>query len=177
MNPLRTAAATGVVPGTPEEVWALAGDPSRFVSWAALTREVLRYDEPLGIGGSYVERNLVAGPFTAVNTFTVVEEDPPWRAVHRVTGARLASEMWFFVVLGPVDAGTQATIGLRYRAAFGRAGDRVVERHVAPRLRRGFGDTIANLALVAARDGLGRHSSPPAVAPIPGATATTTEGR
>lgn len=172
MNPLRTAAATGVVPGSPEEVWALAGDPSRFVSWAALTREVLRYDEPLEPGGSYVERNLVAGPFTTVNTFTVVEEDPPWRAVHRVSGARLADEMWFFVVLGPAGGGTQATIGLRYRAAFGRVGDRLTQRHVAPRLRRGFRDTVANLALVAERDGLGRDSSRAAGAPIPGATAT-----
>ncbi len=156
MNPLRTAAATGVAPGTPDELWALLADPSRFVSWAALTREVLDYDEPLGLGGRYVERNVVFGPFTAVNTFTVVEEVPPRRAVHRVTGARLASEMWFFVELGPAAAGTQVTIGLRYRAALGRAGDRFARAVVQPRLRRGFRETVENVATVARRDGLGR---------------------
>ncbi len=173
MNPLRTAAATAVAPGTPEEVWALVSDPSRFVSWAALTREVLDYDEPLGLGGRYVERNVVVGPFTAVNTFTVVEEVPPWRAVHRVTGARPAGEMWFFVVLGPVAAGTQVTVGLRYRAAFGAAGDRFARAVVHLRLRRGFRETVENVVAVARRDGLGRDLSPAARRPIRTSHATT----
>ncbi|MFN8175711.1 MAG: SRPBCC family protein [Solirubrobacteraceae bacterium] len=175
MNPLRTAAATAVAPGAPEEIWALVSDPARFVSWAALTREVVRWDEPLGLGGSYVERNIVAGPLTALNTFTVVEHDPPRRAVHRVTGSALASEMWFFVVLGPAGDGTQVTAGLRYRAAFGRAGDALVSALVAPRLRRGFRETVDNIALVARRDEIGRRSSAARSRPIPGPEATTTE--
>ena len=175
MNPLRTAAATAVAPGTPEEIWALVSDPSRFVSWAALTREVLRYDDPLGPGGSYSERNLIAGPLTAINTFTVVEEVPPLRAVHRVTGTALASEMWFFVVLGPVAAGTQVTVGLRYRAAFGGPGDRLALALVAPRLRRGFRRTADNIARVARRDGLGRASSRAGAPPIPEGRAAITE--
>ena len=57
----RVVAASAVCAGSAEQLWRLLSDPKRFVEWANATRAVLRSDDPLQIGGVYVERNRLLG--------------------------------------------------------------------------------------------------------------------
>ncbi len=159
MSAKRVVAASALAPGRPEDLWALLSDPRRFVEWADLTREVLRADEPLGLGGVYVERNRLLGPVSTTVTYTVVELDEPHRQVHRAEGPVLAASMAFFVELAPVAsppapglAATRVRVGLRYAPALGPLGvlpDALVLRRS---LQRDFERTARNVAALAARE-------------------------
>jgi uncharacterized protein YndB with AHSA1/START domain len=154
----RVVAAGGVCAGSPEQLWRLLSDPKRFAEWADATRAVLRSDDPLGVGGVYVERNRLLGPLSTTVTYTVEEADEPRWMLHRAEGFGLTSSMHFFVELTPVAepeapgvAATRVRLGLRYVPALGPLGD-VLTGVIRPQLQRGFERSVANVARIAARE-------------------------
>jgi hypothetical protein len=154
----RVVAASRVCPGSAGQLWGLLGDPKRFVEWADATRAVLRSDDPLGIGGVYVERNRLIGPLSTTVTYTVEEAEEPRWMLHRAAGSALTSSMHFFVELTPFSepdppgvAATRVRLGLRYVPALGPLGA-LLTGAIRPRLQQGFGRSTANVAAIAARE-------------------------
>jgi len=156
----RVVAASKVCAGSPEQLWRLLSDPKRFVEWADATRAVLRSDDPLPIGGVYVERNRLLGPLSTTVTYTVEEAEEPRRMLHRAEGSALTSSMHFFVELTPVAepdppglAATRVRLGLRYVPALGPLGA-LLTGVIRPQLQRGFDRSVANVAAITARERL-----------------------
>lgn len=156
----RIVAASAVCAGSAEQLWQLLSDPKRFVEWADATRAVLRSDDPLTIGGVYVERNRLLGPLSTTVTYTVEEAEEPRWMLHRAEGSGLTSSMHFFVELTPVSepeapgvAATRVRLGLRYVPALGPLGA-VLTGLIRPQLQRGFARSGANIAAIAARERL-----------------------
>jgi hypothetical protein len=119
----RTVSATATVPAAPDAVWALVSDPTRFVEWADRTIEVTRAeDNPLRLGSTYEERNVVLGPVKGVSRWTVVQHEAPRRQTHRGEGLPLAGPMDLFIDLQADGGATRLTIGLRYRPTLGSIG-------------------------------------------------------
>ncbi|MGW6423991.1 SRPBCC family protein [Nocardia sp. NPDC055053] len=52
-------------------VWEFTDDPRRNAHWCNNVREVTRVDSPFGIGRSFEEISVVAGPLTSVTTWTL----------------------------------------------------------------------------------------------------------
>lgn len=154
----RVVAASALCAGSPEQLWGFLSDPKRFVEWAAATRAVLRSDDPLGVGGVYVERNRLIGPLSTTVTYTVQEADEPRWMLHRAEGSALTRSMHFFVELKPVSepgagglGATRVRLGLRYVPALGSLGA-LLTGLIRPSLQQGFARSAANVAAIAARE-------------------------
>jgi carbon monoxide dehydrogenase subunit G len=119
----RTISATARIAAPPEAVWALLSDPTRFADWADRTLEVTNArDNPLSLGSTYEERNVVLGPIKGQSRWTVVQHEAPHRQTHRGEGLPLTAALDFFVELRPLDGSTQLILGLRYRPSLGSLG-------------------------------------------------------
>jgi carbon monoxide dehydrogenase subunit G len=149
----RSVSATATASAPPEAVWALLSDPTRFAEWADRTIEVTRaQDNPLRLGSTYEERNVVLGPVRGNSRWTVVQHEAPRRQTHRGEGLPLAGPLDLFIDLQPEGGGTRLTIGLRYRPTMGSIGsllDRLWgRRSVQASLER----SVQNLAALVATE-------------------------
>jgi hypothetical protein len=140
------------LPASPEAVWSLVSDPTRFPEWADRTLEVSSADNPLRLGSNYEERNKVMGSITGRSRWTVVEHESPRRQTHRGEGIAMAAALDFFVELRPVENATEVTLGLRYRPAFGAIGLLLNRIYFRRSLEQSFQRTAANLAELARRE-------------------------
>ncbi|MCB0972878.1 MAG: FAD-dependent oxidoreductase, partial [Acidimicrobiales bacterium] len=68
-----------VLPATPEEVWAIIDDTSRYAEWADSVIEVVEHHGSARVGETYVEKTTTVGPLTAQTTWTVRESGDHWR--------------------------------------------------------------------------------------------------
>jgi carbon monoxide dehydrogenase subunit G len=147
-----TVSANVTLPASPEAVWDLVSDPTRFAEWADRTLEVSSADNPLRLGSNYEERNKVMGSITGRSRWTVVEHEAPRRQTHRGEGIAMAAALDFFIELRPVENATEVTLGLRYRPALGAIGAALNRIYFRRSLEQSFKRSANNLAELAKRE-------------------------
>jgi uncharacterized protein YndB with AHSA1/START domain len=130
----------------PEEVWKVVSDTTRYAEWVEATTAVTRSDGPGVVGATYDEQNVVFGPVHGSSKWTVVEADPPRRAVHRGEGIFLAKDLHLTMELVPAGEGTEFTQTLRYRPAFGPIGALINALGARRSVERGQQQSMRNLA-------------------------------
>jgi carbon monoxide dehydrogenase subunit G len=70
-------AASRELDATPDELWNVIADTSRYADWVDGVLEVTSHHGPAVEGGQYSERNRMIGPVTARSTWTVVRQERP----------------------------------------------------------------------------------------------------
>ena len=105
------------IAATPERVWELVCDTSRYAEWVAATAAVSRTDGPASTGSTYDEVNPIVGPWSAKTRWTVIEFDPPHRQVHRSEDSPFASEWLVITEIAPSGDGSEVTSTLRAQPA------------------------------------------------------------
>ena len=103
MTQIEVTASTRIA-ATPERVWELVCDTSRYAEWVAATAAISRTDGPASKGSTYDEVNPIVGPWRANTRWTVIEFDPPHRQVHRSEDIPCASD-WLVTEIAPSGDG------------------------------------------------------------------------
>lgn len=142
--------ASAVMPATPERVWELVSDTSRYADWIAGTAEVTRTDGPAREGSTYDEVNPIIGPWRAKTRWTVIEFDPPRRQVHRSVDIPFASEFLVIIEIAPSGAGSEATFTLQAEPSLGVLGASILGA-LKSQTRKDNERTVRSLAELAAR--------------------------
>jgi uncharacterized protein YndB with AHSA1/START domain len=73
--------ASAIIPASPERVWEIACDTSRYPEWVENTLRMIRTDGPARAGATMEELTRIAGPWKSVTRWRVTEFDPPLRQV------------------------------------------------------------------------------------------------
>jgi uncharacterized protein YndB with AHSA1/START domain len=121
--------ASAVIPASPERVWQIAGDTSRYPEWVEGTLRMIHTSGPTRVGATYEELTRIAGPWKSVTRWRVTEWDPPRRQVHQGEGISTSKDTAVIIELSPAGQDTNFTLTVRYMPRFGPVGaliDRVV---------------------------------------------------
>jgi Polyketide cyclase / dehydrase and lipid transport len=78
--------ASAIIPASPERVWEIACDTSRYPEWVENTLRMIRTDGPARAGATMEELTRIAGPWKSVTRWRVTEFDPPRRQVQEGRG-------------------------------------------------------------------------------------------
>ncbi len=105
--------ASAIIPASPERVWAIACDTSRYPEWVENTLRVLRTDGPARPGATMEELTRIAGPWKSVTRWRVTEFDPPRRQVQQGEGVSTAKDMAVIIELSPARAARTADAARR----------------------------------------------------------------
>jgi carbon monoxide dehydrogenase subunit G len=144
-------AATAIIPTTPERLWQLICDTTRYAEWVEGTEAVARTDGPAIPDSTYVEVNPILGPWKATATWTVVESRPPYRQVHRSPDIPLSDEFLVIMEITPQGSASRLTHTLRATSSYGPLGAAffaVLRR----RTRRNNEQSVKNLGEIARRE-------------------------
>jgi carbon monoxide dehydrogenase subunit G len=144
-------AASAVIPTTPERLWQLLCDTSRYAEWVEGTAAVARTDGPATQHSTYVEVNPIVGPWRATATWTVVESDPPHRQVHRSRDIPLSSEFLVIMEISPEGSACRLTHTLRATSLYGPLGAAFFAL-LRGRTRRNNEQSVRNLSEIANRE-------------------------
>jgi uncharacterized protein YndB with AHSA1/START domain len=68
--------ASAIIPASPERVWQITCDTSRYPEWVENTLRMIRTDGPTRAGATYEELSRIAGPWKSVTRWRVTEFDP-----------------------------------------------------------------------------------------------------
>ena len=147
MPQIEVTASTRVA-ATPERVWGLVCDTSRYAEWVAATAAVSRTDGPASKGSTYDEVNPIVGPGRANTHWAVVEFDPPHRQVHRSEDVPFAGEWLVITEIAPSGDGSEVTSTLRAQPALGVLGASIL-RLLKSQTRKGNKRTVRTLAELA----------------------------
>jgi hypothetical protein len=132
-----------------DRLWEIIGATARYAEWVVNTLAVTRSDGPLAQPGvTYDEHNRIIGPWTARSTWRVISADAPRHTIHEATGIPLAVDLRLELTLTPDAGATHYRHVISYAPAFGPLG-RLIDRVVAPSLRRDGRRTVANLKALA----------------------------
>ncbi len=143
--------ATVPVAASPERVWELMCDTSRYAEWVEGTDEVTRTDGTARPGSTYDEVNPILGPWKAKTRWTVTEFQEPRRQVHRGDGLPLTGDFEVITEVTPVgDGASEFTISLRATSAGGPIGA-LFARAMAPQVERDNRRSAENFTRLAAR--------------------------
>jgi uncharacterized protein YndB with AHSA1/START domain len=126
LTQIEVTASTRIA-ATPERVWELVCDTSRYAEWVAATAAVSRTDGPAKNGSTYDEVNPIVGPWSAKTHWTVIEFDPPRRQVHRSEDIPFASEFLVITEIAPSGDGSEVTSTLRLRPSLGAFGASILK--------------------------------------------------
>jgi len=142
--------ASAVIPASPERVWEIACDSSRYPEWVENTLRMIHADRPTRAGATMEELTRIAGPWKSVTRWRVTEFDPPRRQVHEGEGVSTAKNMAVIIELSPAGQDTDFTLTVRYTPRFGPVGaliDRAVRgsitRSSQQRSARAFAALVA----------------------------------
>jgi carbon monoxide dehydrogenase subunit G len=144
-------AATSVIPTTPERLWQLICDTSRYAEWVEGTATVARTDGPALPNSTYVEVNPILGPWKAKATWTVVESQPPYRQVHSSPDIPLSNEFLVIMEITPEGSGSRLTHTLRATSSYGPLGAAFFAL-LRGRTRRNNEQSVHNLSDIAKRE-------------------------
>jgi uncharacterized protein YndB with AHSA1/START domain len=111
-----------VVPASPEEVWSVLDDTSRYAEWVALTLEVTQGDGEAVVGATYEERNKVVGPIKGSSRWKVVDRDPGRSSLHMGEGLPLVKNVSVEFRTEAAGESTEVTSILRYDTTLGPLG-------------------------------------------------------
>ena len=136
------------IAATPERVWELVCDTSRYAEWVAATAAISRTDGPASKGSTYDEVNPIVGPWRANTRWTVIEFDPPHRQVHRSEDVPFAGEWLVITEIAPSGDGSEVTSTLRARPALGVLGASIL-RLLKSQTRKDNERTVRKLAELA----------------------------
>jgi len=126
--------ASTIIRATPERVWELACDTSRYAEWVENTLRVTHTDGPARLGATMEEITRIAGPWKSVTRWRVTEFDPPRRQVQEGEGVATATGMAVVIELAPAGENTDFTLTVRYTPRFGPIGaliDRAIRGSIA----------------------------------------------
>jgi uncharacterized protein YndB with AHSA1/START domain len=140
--------ASTMIAATPERVWELVSDTSRFPEWVAAAAAVPRTDGPAREGSTYDELTRLVGPFRAKTHWTFVESDPPRRLVQRSEDVPFASEFFVITEVAPSGDGSKVTSTLRARPSLGVLGASMF-RIIESQQRKDTERTVRKLAELA----------------------------
>ena len=147
----QSVSASVDIPASPEQVWELASDTTRYAEWVENTLAVVRSDGTARPGATYDERTRISGPWKALTHWRVTEFDPPRRQVHEGEGVVTAEGMAVIIETTPVGPNTRLTITIRYTPRFGVIGA-VIDRAIAGKLRRAQQRSANAFAALVVRD-------------------------
>ena len=114
--------ASAIIPASPERVWEIACDTSRYPEWVENTLRMIRTDGPTRVGATMEELTRIAGPWKSVTRWRVTEFDPPRRQVQQGEGVSTAKGMAVIIELSAVGQDTNFTLTVRYTPRFGPVG-------------------------------------------------------
>jgi uncharacterized protein YndB with AHSA1/START domain len=140
--------ASTTIAATPERVWELVSDTSRFPEWVTAAAAVPRTDGPAREGSTFDELTQLMGPFRAKTHWTFIESDPPRRLVWRSEDVPFASEFFVITEVAPSGDGSKVTSTLRARPSLGMLGASMY-RLIKSQQRRDNERTLKKLAEVA----------------------------
>ena len=150
--------ATQTVAASPEQVWELLSDTSRYAEYVEGTAAVLRNSGQAREGATYEELNPILGPWKARTTWTVVEFDPPRRQRHRSLDVPLTSTLDVVMEVEPDDDGSRVTLTLEGAPSHGPLGA-AFARLMRGQVDRDNRKTIENFAALAARTRSGARAT------------------
>jgi uncharacterized protein YndB with AHSA1/START domain len=102
--------ASAVIPASPERVWQIAGDTSRYPEWVEGTLRMIHTNGPTRVGATYEELTRIAGPCKSVTRWRVTEWDPPRRQVHQGEGISTSKDTAVIIELSPAGQDTNFTL-------------------------------------------------------------------
>ena len=143
--------ASAVIPASPERVWEIACDTSRYPEWVENTLRMIHTDGPTRAGATYEELSRIAGPWKSVTRWRVTEFDPPRRQVHEGEGVSTATSMAVIIGLSPAGQDTDFTLTVRYTPRFGQAGA-LIDRAVRGSITRSQQRSAQAFAALVARE-------------------------
>jgi uncharacterized protein YndB with AHSA1/START domain len=143
--------ASTMIAATPDRVWELVSDTSRYAEWVASTAAVPRTDGPASEGSTYDLIEPIAGPWRAKTRWTVIEFDPPRRQVHRSEDVPFASEWLVITEIAPSGDGSELTSTLRAQPSLGVLGASIL-RAIRSKAAKDNERSIRTLAVLASRE-------------------------
>jgi uncharacterized protein YndB with AHSA1/START domain len=143
--------ASAIIPASPDRVWEIACDSSRYPEWVENTLRMIRTDGPTRAGATYEELSRIAGPWKSVTRWRVTEFDPPRRQVQQGEGVSTAKEMAVIIELAPVGQETHFTLTVRYTPRFGPVGA-LIDRAVRGSITRSQNRSAREFAALVARE-------------------------
>jgi carbon monoxide dehydrogenase subunit G len=114
--------ASAVVPASPDAVFSLLCDTSRYPEWVTGTDAVTRTDGPAAEGSTYDEVNPILGPWKAKTHWRVVEHEAPRRTRHSTGDIPLSSSFEVLMEVAPEGDASRVTLTLRGEPAYGPLG-------------------------------------------------------
>lgn len=135
-----------VLSATPEEIWEVISDTSRYADWVHGVLEVIEHHGTATEGRTYEERNKTVGPLTGRSVWTVLSKDAPVERIDSGVGLDPLGNLVNVFRLTPVDRGesTEMLYEIRFDLPFGPLG-KVVAAVLGMGLRRNFGKSMRNL--------------------------------
>jgi carbon monoxide dehydrogenase subunit G len=143
--------ASEKIAASPERLWELVCDTSRYADWVEGTDAVTRSDGPARAGSTYDEINPIVGPWRAKTRWTVIEFDPPRRQVHRTEDIPFASEFLVIIEVAPSGAASEITLTLQANPSLGVLGASILGT-LKSQTRKDNERSVRNLAELAARE-------------------------
>jgi carbon monoxide dehydrogenase subunit G/iron-sulfur cluster repair protein YtfE (RIC family) len=154
---ISTSAAVEVA-ASPDEVWELVSDLSRYAEWVHGTLEVVDADPVAIVGARYTERNRVLGPISARSEWRIEVLDRMRGEQRHVTeGVPGVRDFAVTVRIAPAASGTRVELQLSgdVRAGIATGGlARVMQRSITPSNER----TVRALAGLVTREVAARPS-------------------
>ena len=111
-----------VIPASPDAIWRVLDDTSRYAEWVPQTLEVTRNDGEAVVGATYDERNTVFGPIKGDSRWRVVERDEGRYSLHEGEGLPLVTNVSIEFRTEPAGESTEVTSTLRYDTTLGPIG-------------------------------------------------------
>jgi|GEM_PF-2051427 len=119
----RTVTVTRDLQVTPEEIWEVVSDTSRYADWVDGCLAVTRHHGTAAVGETYAERNRTVGPVTTNSEWTVLEVVPLRKRVDSGTGFDPLHDMVNTFTFEPLDiGGTRMTYAVDVRIGLGPLG-------------------------------------------------------
>jgi uncharacterized protein YndB with AHSA1/START domain len=143
--------ASAVIPVSPERVWEIACDTSRYPEWVENTLRMIHTDGPARAGATMEELTRIAGPWKSVTRWRVTEFDPPRRQVQEGEGVSTATSMAVIIELSPAGQDTNFTLTIRYTPRFGLVGA-LIDRAVRGSITRSQQRSARAFAALVARE-------------------------
>ena len=144
-------AASATIATTPERLWQLISDTTRYAEWVEGTETVARTDGPAVPTSTYVEVNPILGPWKTTATWTVVESQPPHRQVHSSHDIPLSNEFLVIMEIAAQGDASRLTHTLRATSSYGPLGAAFFGL-LRRRTRRNNEHSVRNLSEIATRE-------------------------
>lgn len=117
----KSVVVSRVIPASPEALWGVLNDTSRYAEWVPQTLEVTHSDGEGVVGATYHERNQVFGPIKGDSRWKVVESDSR-HSLHEGEGLPLVKNISIEFQTHGVGEATEVTLTLRYDTTLGPVG-------------------------------------------------------